>query len=146
MTTAFVIPGRPKGKGRPRVNTKTRRAYTPATTKSYEESIKYCYMVAYSPTERLHKGCVSVAIDAVFPAPTGWSKATRRQALAGLIKPTGKPDLDNVAKAVLDALNGIAYTDDSKVTELHVSKRYGECGHVAVRIDDVEMEAENDAM
>lgn len=136
MTTAFIVPGRPKGKGRPRVNTKTRRAYTPAATKSYEESIKNCYMTAYSPNERLHDGCVSVSIDAVFPVPAGWSRATKRQALAGLIKPSGKPD----AKAVLDALNAVAYTDDSKVVALHTTKRYGECGHVAVKIDDAETE------
>lgn len=97
-------------------------------------------MTAYSPNERLHDGCVSVSIDAVFPVPAGWSRATKRQDLAGLIKPSGKPDLDNIAKAVLDALNAVAYTDDSKVVALHITKRYGECGHVAVKIDDAETE------
>lgn len=136
MTTAFIIPGRPKGKGRPRINTKTHRAYTPQATKSYEDSVKFCYISSYPPDSRLHAGTVSVFIEAVFPFPSGWSKAKKQQANSGIIQPTGKPDLDNIAKVVLDALNGIAYTDDSKVVELQIKKRYGECGFVAVRIDD----------
>lgn len=31
-----------------------------------------------------------------------------------------KPDIDNTAKAVLDALNGVAYADDKQVTKLRV--------------------------
>ena len=37
-----------------------------------------------------------------------------------------KPDVDNIAKAVLDALNGIAYDDDKQITSLVIDKKYGE--------------------
>lgn len=88
----------------------------------------------------MHDGAVSVFIEAVFPVPTAWNKTKKKEAISGLVQPTGKPDLDNIAKAVLDALNGLAYTDDSRVLDLRITKRYGECGFVAVRIDDAVIE------
>ncbi|HHL2031183.1 RusA family crossover junction endodeoxyribonuclease [Clostridium perfringens] len=44
----------------------------------------------------------------------------------GLEKPTKKPDADNIAKIILDSLNGIAYKDDSQIIELMVVKRHTE--------------------
>lgn len=38
--------------------------------------------------------------------------------------PTGKPDLDNLLKSTLDALNGTLWVDDSQVIAGHVSKGY----------------------
>lgn len=89
----------------------------------------------------MHPAAVRVEIDAVFPIPKTWSKGKKAQASVGKIVPDTKPDTDNIAKAVLDALNGVAYKDDSQVTELSVRKRYGEIGHVAVRIEDLEVSA-----
>jgi Holliday junction resolvase RusA-like endonuclease len=53
---------------------------------------------------------------------------------AGLVVPTVKPDADNVAKIVLDALNGSAFCDDAQVVHLQVLKRYAEEPGVKVRI------------
>ena len=55
----------------------------------------------------------------------------------GCIYPTKKPDADNIAKIVLDALNGVAYTDDTQVINLSVQKRYGEVPEVKVEITEV---------
>lgn len=55
----------------------------------------------------------------------------------GCIYPTKKPDADNIAKIVLDALNGVAYTDDTQVVNLSVQKRYGEVAEVKVEITEV---------
>ena len=52
--------------------------------------------------------------------------------------------MDNIAKAVADALNGIAYHDDSGVSELHVSKQYGEREGLVVRLVG-NLEEEQDA-
>jgi len=57
--------------------------------------------------------------------------------LNGCIYPTKKPDADNIAKIVLDALNGVAYTDDTQVVNLSVQKRYGEVAEVKVEITEV---------
>jgi Holliday junction resolvase RusA-like endonuclease len=57
--------------------------------------------------------------------------------LNGCIYPTKKPDADNIAKIILDALNGVAYTDDTQVINLLVQKRYGEAPEVKVEITEV---------
>lgn len=57
--------------------------------------------------------------------------------LDGKILPAKKPDIDNVVKAVLDALNGVAYRDDTQVVELHVRKSYSEKPRVEVSIEKI---------
>lgn len=137
MVTGFLIPGDPKGKGRPRFSPNSYRPHTPEPTRRYEATARLLYISATDARDRLHPGAVRVSIEAVHTIPKSWSKAKRRAAMAGTIRPTVKPDADNISKIVLDALNGVAYTDDKMIVELFVRKRYGECGHVAVRIEDV---------
>lgn len=139
MITCFMIPGKPIGKARPRVNTYTHRAYTPPSTKAYETTVRDSYMNAAPPGERLHAGHVRVQIMAYYPIPKSWNKARKQAAIAGQTLPEVKPDLDNLAKAILDALNGLAYEDDSSVTDLTIHKRYAEIGHVVVRIESGEV-------
>ena len=64
--------------------------------------------------------------------PKSDSKKVQSLKLSGRIRPTQKPDADNIAKSVLDALNGLAYADDKQVVTLEVDKHYGEepCVHV----------------
>lgn len=45
-------------------------------------------------------------------------------------EPSVRPDLDKLIRAVLDALTGVAFVDDSQVVEIHASKHYGEPGMV----------------
>lgn len=146
MITCFLIPGKPQGKGRPRFNTTTKAVHTPEATRRYEQLIRWAYISATEAGERFHTGPVRVEIDAVFSAPTGWRIAKKKEAHAGLIQPECKPDCDNIAKAVLDALNGIAYKDDSQVSELAIRKRYGEQAHVSVRIENIGGNNTNDAV
>lgn len=142
MTTCFLIPGSPKGKDRPKFNSEARRAYTTPATREYEETVRWSYISATQSNQRLHSGKIRVEIEANFAIPSSWRVAKKNQAKIGEIAP-GKPDCDNIAKAVLDALNGIAYKDDSGISELLVKKRYGEKAYVAVRI---ESEGYDDAM
>lgn len=135
MVTCFMIPGRPQGKARPKVNTFTHRAYTPKATKNYEATVRISYMNAAPPGERLHIGPVQVRITAYYPIPKSWNKAKKQAAISAEILPEVKPDLDNCVKAILDALNGLAYEDDASVTDLAANKRYAEGGHVVVRIE-----------
>lgn len=79
----------------------------------------------------------TVCIEAMFGIPKSFSKAKRADALSGRIYPTKKPDADNIAKIVLDALNGVAYTDDTQVINLLVQKRYGKVPEVKVEITEV---------
>ena len=69
---------------------------------------------------------VRLRMVAYFPVPQSYSKKKRGECIAGAIKPMMKPDIDNVVKAALDAMNGVVYDDDKQVFEVIVSKRYTE--------------------
>ena len=62
----------------------------------------------------------------------------RQQMLAGLIRPTKKPDLDNVIKSILDALNKVAYHDDTQIVSLSMEKFYSDSPRVEVTISNLE--------
>ena len=79
-----------------------------------------------------------VRILAKFPIPESWSKKNKEKALKGEIKPNKKPDLDNIAKIILDGLNGVAYTDDKQVTSLEIEKAYSDTPCVVVYIAEDE--------
>jgi Holliday junction resolvase RusA-like endonuclease len=74
---------------------------------------------------------------AVFPVPDSWSAKKRAAALAGDIRPTKKPDLSNIQKALEDGMNAVVFKDDSQITESGGSKKiYGELPCVKVCVYD----------
>jgi len=122
----FVVPGKPMGKARPRV---TRRgfAYTPAPTVSYENLVKTCFAeVAEKSKWKVTDEEIYISISAFFEIPKSASKKARSEMAQGLINPTKKPDWDNIGKIICDALNGIAYHDDSQIICAKVKKIYAE--------------------
>lgn len=138
MTFQFSIPGEPQGKGRPRVvrNNGFTRTYTPEKTAVYENLIKVEFQRQNG--RMLKDGPVKVWINADFRIPKSVSKRKREAMVAGHIRPTRKPDADNIAKVVCDALNGLAWHDDSQVVMLHVEKRFAEEPEVYVTITEVQ--------
>lgn len=124
MGIAFEVPGEPRGKGRPRFS-RDGHAYTDSETKAYEEKIVTYYRKAFGGFRWPDTSFVAVAITAVYPIPKSATKAAIAGMQAGLILPSRKPDIDNVLKVVLDALNGVAYKDDSKVVAVRARKIYG---------------------
>lgn len=132
----FTIPGEPKGKGRPRF-TKQGRTFTPDTTANYENLVKVMFMQAYPGHEPIPKDTPLTAhLTAFYAIPKGASKKKALSMENGEIRPTKKPDTDNIAKIVLDALNGLAYHDDAQVVELTVIKTYSHIPRVEVEICD----------
>lgn len=115
MFQSFVLRGEVRGKPRPRFSSRGGygRAYTPASYMKYERSIAKAYTEAGG---KKFSGAVSVSIFIHRELP----KSRPKRLLAEL--DTSKPDIDNVAKAVLDALNGVAYEDDRQVVRLNVIK------------------------
>jgi Holliday junction resolvase RusA-like endonuclease len=77
---------------------------------------------------------VEFVMRAVFPVPASWSGKKRDRALLGELKPGKKPDLDNIAKAWNDALNGVVYRDDSLICRMTLDKRYGPQALVVVTV------------
>lgn len=134
MTFTFEIAGDPQGKGRPRFSTRGGfvKTYTPEKTASYENFVKVCYLNKYKGQKL--DGEIIAEIIAYFPIPKSFSKKKRSEALEGKIKPTKKPDTDNIAKTILDSLNGIAFEDDKQVVALLVKKLYGEEAKVVVEL------------
>lgn len=119
------IYGEPKGKGRPRFARIGNyvKTYTPDDTISYENLVKVSY---YSQGgQYFEKEPLRVIIHAFFGIPKSTSSKKRKEMLELKIRPTKKPDADNIAKIILDALNGVAFKDDTQVVELIVSKYYG---------------------
>ena len=123
------------GKGRPRINTYTRTAYTPLKTKVYEEEIKLRFIEKYKNIKPSDKPLI-VNIEAVYEPPKSLSNKKKEILLTG--KYIKKPDCDNVAKTILDALNGLAYYDDSQVIELKINKMYGIKDNILIEITEVE--------
>lgn len=132
MTADFIIHAAPVGKARPRVT--THGTYTPKKTKDYEALVQREYK-AQCRDIYFGTGAIAVMIEAYYPIPKSASKTKRQRMLSGEIRPTVKPDADNVMKAVCDALNGIAYYDDAQIVESHFLKLYGEEPKVHVTIE-----------
>lgn len=130
------VPGQPAGKGRPRFSSRggSVRAFTPAKTVSYENLIALAGQSAMDG-QSLIEGPVQITVHANFQIPKSWSQKKRTAAGSSFIYHTGKPDADNIVKAVGDALNGIVWKDDSQIAWLGVSKVYAETPGLVVHVE-----------
>ena len=120
----IYVAGQPVGKARPRV-TRSGRVYTPTKTMKAEASIQDAAREAMQGQQPL-EGPVYVSAAFNMEIPTSWTKGKQSKARSDELMPTAKPDLDNLAKTILDALNGIVYRDDSQVVQMAISKRYSD--------------------
>ena len=134
----FTVHSEPRGKERPRFNGK--HAYTPKNTRNYEELVRYEYI--YQCGTIRFKKALKVEITAWYSIPNYLSKLDKSYMRENRKLPTKKPDCDNIAKAILDALNDLAYDDDKQVTDLLITKRYTTATpHIDVSIEEIECEA-----
>lgn len=137
----FNVPGQPVGKGRPRIGNvgQHARMFTPGKTVSYESTVALSAQQAMQGRS-LIEGPVKVLMRMTLVIPASWSRKKQEQALAGQIRPTTKPDTDNVIKAIFDAINGVVWRDDVQVVELGVSKVYGAVPGVSVHVSPLEVQ------
>jgi len=131
----FTIPGAPVGKGRPKFARRGNfvTTYTPEKTASYENLVKV-KAEEVMQGRPMFDGPVAVSLMLYVTPPASWSQKKQRQALAGEIYPTSKPDVDNVIKGIFDAMNGIVFADDKQVCDVHVAKRYAETAYAKVSV------------
>lgn len=136
---SFVVLGKPVGKGRPRFrNTgKFVQTYTPEATAVYENLVKLSFQ--QSGQHKL-EGPLHMTIRAYFPIPKQTSKKRAELMESGQVLHTSKPDADNVAKAICDALNGIAYDDDSQIVSLLVTKSYSANPRTSIDVHEIDEE------
>lgn len=146
----LTILGEPMGKQRPRFSTYNGfvRTHTPKETANYESMVVFEYKQKYENMVFCVNDEIKVVIEAYFQIPKGHYKFHKRtntidldksgeMMKSGLVRPTKKPDTDNIAKIILDSLNGIAYPDDSQVVDLQVKKIYAEQPRVVVYMESI---------
>lgn len=133
----FTVIGEPKGKGRPRFSTHTDMAFTPKKTVNYETLVHTEYMVQCKGFRFPDNAMLDMRILAYYSIPKSGSKKVKAQKLANVIRPTKKPDMDNVVKIVADALNKVAYKDDAQIVDCQVRKFYSENPRVEIIIRQI---------
>jgi len=134
----FVVKGKINGKGRPRFSRgkKFVHVYTDKKTVNYETLIKDEFLIhSFIPFQK--DVPLKMKIDAFFEIPKSYTKKKIEAKAKDELLPTKKPDIDNIAKIVLDALNNLAYNDDTQVIELNVSKRYGLEEEIYIQIEEL---------
>jgi Holliday junction resolvase RusA-like endonuclease len=134
------LDGPPRGMHRPRVDMRGQRPHV-HTEKADEQAmndIGNAWLDAGSP--RL-EGPLAISVVMEVARPKGHYRGGRRE--DGVLSPTGeravfpagkKPDVDNAAKLIMDALNGRAYRDDSDVIMLRVERRWSASGWERTRV------------
>jgi Holliday junction resolvase RusA-like endonuclease len=124
----FSVPISPVGKARARVFADKQGniiAATPQATKAAERAVARAFAAAY-PGHTPHAGPVCLGVVAVCSIPKSWPKWQREAAAAGLYPHVTRPDADNIAKLVGDALRKVAYAEDTQIDQLTATKVYGE--------------------
>ena len=136
MIYEFEMEGDIVGKARPRMNTRTGRAYTPGKTKNYEYCLRQWFILKY-PKFIPIETAVKVTIIAYFGIPKSTTKKKEVEMLKGKMMPTKKPDTDNIVKIVLDAMNTFAFKDDTQVIKLEVEKKYNETPKIYIKVEEL---------
>lgn len=134
MKVFLVIDGEPVGKERPRMNTYAKRTYTPNKTKNYEDLIKWLYQ---SKVKYYFEGYIKMTLRCYYSIAKSNNKKVKEQKRNNVLRPSKKPDIDNVIKVVADSLNEIAYKDDTQIVEVVASKYYSDKPRVEVILEDI---------
>lgn len=130
----FTVPGEPVGKGRPRFVRITGRAYTPERTSNFETLVKWEYHRQCGGQKFDDSAQLGIRVEAFFSIPKSKPKKLQKDMELGVVRHTHKPDADNLLKCVADALNHIAYHDDSAIVYAEVVKKYGKTPETRVTI------------
>ena len=135
----FTYYGEIKGKGRPRFRSmgKFVSTYTPKETKDYEMSIKEAYLNESTCTYFNNEQLV-LTLNIYQAVPKATSKKKAQEMLEHKIRPTKKPDIDNILKSICDSLNKVAYTDDTQIIEIVAKKYYAERNYMEIEIKSLE--------
>ena len=109
--------------------TRTGQKYLDASVIKYRKAIRNM-AIAQMRNQKAEKieGAVNMNIIFAFRRPKSLSKKERT------VPKTTKPDIDNLTKAILDALNGIAWKDDAQVTQINVHKIWSAKDQIEIEI------------
>ena len=141
QTRRFTVQTDPVAKARPRV-TRAGITYTPKSTLEFEKKVKEAYKKRYLLDKPI-AGAMRVKVVCYFKIPKSYTKKKQAQIMNDELLYTKKPDIDNLAKGVLDALNGTAYIDDSSIIGLMTLKGYAKNGNPRVEVTIEEIQADD---
>ena len=131
---SFTVEGVPVAKARARAGLNGH--YTPAKTRDAERLVGIearAAMIAARQT--MFTGPVELALAFYFPVPKSWPGWKREKALRFMAWKISKPDVDNLAKLVKDACNGIVWSDDAQVAVIsRITKQYDETARTEVTV------------
>lgn len=130
----IILTGAPMGKERVRT-TQQGHVYTPERTVNYEGRLALAAQTVMRGRPLL-EGALRVDIVALMPIAAGKPKKWKADALAGVIRPTKKPDYDNYAK-ILDALNLVVWVDDAQIVKGDIEKHYSDRPMMAIRVTPI---------
>ena len=140
MEIRFTVPGVHKGKQRARNRLVRKKdgssfvsTYTPSETRNQEALVRDFAQKAMGNRPPL-EGPIKFNMCAYLPVPPSWSNKKRADAIAGKIFPIGKPDFDNYAKLISDAINQLVFVDDSQIVTSTIYKRYSDRPRLSVVI------------
>ena len=131
----YEVLGQPTAKGRARsvMRGKFIAHVTPEKTRVAENSFLAQSLAHKPPTPFV--GPVKLSIAFIIAIPESKSKKWKGAAMEGSELPTKKPDIDNLAKLVLDSLNGVFWLDDKQVVALDLVKIYGAIPKTIVKVE-----------
>jgi len=134
----FEVVGSPVGKKRPKFS--TIHGYAQAVKAKedviYENLVKVSFQQAKTVDYDLFNKPIKMKITAFFAVLKSFSKKKIEQALQGTIFPVTKPDVNNIAKIICDALNDVAYKDDTQIVELTIVKKYAMEPKVEITLEE----------
>lgn len=136
----LVVPGEPCGKQRARTFYDCRAgrivSKTPEKTRSYETLIRELFAVKYEGFRPL-AGAIRLRVNTYRGIPRSESRKRAEKMEATIIRPISRPDASNVLKSVEDALNGLAFRDDSQIVEILVQKYYSTTPRVEIALEEM---------
>lgn len=118
-------------------------SYTPARTKRFTADVRAVIEAVMAGAPPI-VGPVALTMTFAMDIPSSWAKWRQEAARDGLLVPTSRPDMDNLEKALLDALNGRAFVDDAFVVDRIARKRFAVQPGIQVEVRALPLMAQTD--
>lgn len=140
MKIQFTVWGEPVGKGRPRFSGRNgfTSTYSPKTTVEYENLVKTAYKTQCGNAKFVENVMLDMRVYAYLSIPKSASKKKKEQMRIHKLRPTKRPDMDNILKIIADGLNKLAYHDDAQIVDAMVRKFYSDRPRVEITIQSIE--------
>jgi len=134
---SFTIPLQPRGQARARSSVICGHAHVYKGKQQVVAEGQLAALVAPHCPPAPWTGAVELCVRAYLPVPSAWSRKKKAAALAGELRYTKKPDLDNIVKHLKDVLSGMVYADDKQIVSLCADKCYGDPPRWCVNVREV---------